>query len=120
MLPVLFVTHVPGCTKQGRERGPSPRSAVRGQSPPVLAVLPALPFTVAARDGAPSDDAVAKRLIAESIANYSGACACPYNATKNGSRCGKRSAYSKPGGASPLCYRRDVSEAMIEAYRARK
>lgn len=67
-----------------------------------------------------SDDAIAKILIKESIADYPGNCACPYNTTRNGSRCGKRSAYSKPGGADPLCYRRDVTDAMIEAYRAQE
>jgi hypothetical protein len=68
----------------------------------------------------PSDDEVAKILIAESIAAYSGSCPCPYNRARNGSRCGKRSAYSRPGGASPLCYRRDVSDEMIKAWRAER
>ena len=56
--------------------------------------------------------AVAKRkMIAESIANYRGNCPCPYNTASNGSSCGKRSAYSRPGGATPLCYDTDISEA---------
>ena len=46
--------------------------------------------------------------IAESIAAYSGVCACPYNRASNGSKCGKRSAWSKPGGAEPLCYESDI------------
>ena len=40
-------------------------------------------------------------------------CACPYNSARNGSRCGGRSAYSRPGGASPLCYPSDVSDGMV-------
>ncbi|MEP7452723.1 SH3 domain-containing protein [Phyllobacterium sp. SB3] len=35
---------------------------------------------------------------------YSGTCDCPYDYARNGSRCGGRSAYSRPGGRSPICY----------------
>ena len=66
-----------------------------------------------------SDDDIKKILIELSIASYSGNCPCPYNTMRNGRRCGKNSAYSKPGGARPLCYPSDVSIKMIEAYRAR-
>src|SRR5215470_9791701 len=31
-------------------------------------------------------------------------CACPDDLMRNGRTCGGRSAYSRPGGASPLCY----------------
>jgi hypothetical protein len=34
----------------------------------------------------------------------SGSCDCPYDYTSSGSRCGDRSAYSRPGGRSPICY----------------
>jgi len=51
---------------------------------------------------------IKKKMIQQSINNYSGSCPCPYNITKRGRRCGKRSAYSRPGGASPLCYERDI------------
>jgi len=46
--------------------------------------------------------------IDESIASYPGSCACPYSRTSNGSKCGKRSAWSKPGGYEPLCYESDI------------
>jgi hypothetical protein len=36
---------------------------------------------------------------------------------RNGRACGGRSAYSRPGGAAPLCYPTDVTAAMIDAYR---
>jgi len=39
---------------------------------------------------------------------------------RNGRRCGGNSAYSKPGGASPLCYARDVTDEMVERYRKSK
>jgi hypothetical protein len=47
-------------------------------------------------------------------------CACPDDTMRNGRACGGRSAYSRPGGASPLCYPIDVSAAMIESYRQRQ
>ena len=56
-------------------------------------------------------------LMTRSLASYSGSCPCPYNTDRAGRRCGGRSAYSRPGGASPLCYSRDVSEAMINRFR---
>ena len=64
-----------------------------------------------------SDDEVTQAIIFESIASYPGTCACPYNRARNGSKCGRRSAYSKPGGYSPICYPRDVSREMISNYR---
>jgi len=48
-------------------------------------------------------------LINKSIANYPGKCPCPYSIMSNGNKCGKRSAYSKPGGYEPLCYISDIS-----------
>lgn len=52
-----------------------------------------------------------RKMITDSISSYSGNCACPYNSAVNGSSCGKRSAYSKPGGAAPLCYETDITDA---------
>jgi hypothetical protein len=47
-------------------------------------------------------------------------CACPDDSARNGSACGGRSAYSRPGGAAPLCYPSNVTAAMIESYRQRQ
>lgn len=66
-----------------------------------------------------SDAVIVQRIIAESISGYSGSCPCPENRDRAGRHCGRRSAYSKPGGAAPVCYPGDVSRAMIEAFRAR-
>lgn len=63
-----------------------------------------------------TDDEIAATLIRESIRSYSGNCPCPYNIMKNGRRCGGTSAYSKPKGKSPLCYREDVTEEMIREW----
>ena len=65
-----------------------------------------------------SDAQVRQILIADSIAAYSGNCPCPYSTARNGSRCGRRSAYSRAGGAETLCYSNDVSDAMVRDYRA--
>ncbi len=73
-----------------------------------------------ARQNALSDDEIAKRIIAESIASHAGSCACPFNTARNGSACGRRSAYSRPGGDAPICYRKDVTADDIADYRTRR
>ncbi|WP_457363764.1 hypothetical protein [Pseudomonas sp. TE3610] len=72
-----------------------------------------------AKSSSPTDDEIARRIITESIATYPSVCACPYNRARNGSSCGRRSAYSKPGGYAPICYREDVSDEEIAQYRRR-
>lgn len=71
--------------------------------------------------GTPKTDAEIKQaIIDESIADYRahrGNCPCPYNTDRAGHRCGARSAYSRPGGASPICYDTDVTQKMVEEYR---
>lgn len=59
-----------------------------------------------AKTQALSDAQVKKEIIAESIADYPGPCACPYNQARNGSACGKRSAWSKAGVFTHLLCRR--------------
>ena len=72
------------------------------------------------RKKALSDAQIRQILIEESISAYSGNCPCPYSTARNGSRCGKRSAYSREGGAAPLCYAKDVTAEMVSAYRAER
>ena len=67
---------------------------------------------------AQSDAAIRQKIIRQSIANYSGSCPCPYNTDRAGRSCGRRSAYSRPGGYSPRCYPSDVTAAEVKAYRA--
>jgi hypothetical protein len=66
-----------------------------------------------------SDAQIKQRLIRQSIASYSGSCPCPYNVDRGGRRCGARSAYSRPGGRSPLCFASDISAAQVRAARGR-
>ena len=63
------------------------------------------------------DDRIRQIIIQQSIASYPGSCACPYSTMRNGRRCGRRSAYSKPGGYDPLCYKRDISDQMVEQFK---
>jgi cell division protein FtsN len=42
----------------------------------------------------------------------------PTNTTGAVTLAAARSAYSRPGGASPKCYPKDISKAEVEAYRA--
>lgn len=62
--------------------------------------------------------AIGKVLIAASIARYPGPCACPYHSARNGSSCGRRAAYVRPGGYAPLCYAKDITPEMVAEYRA--
>lgn len=64
-----------------------------------------------------SDEAVKEMIIKGSIASYSGNCPCPFNTARNGSSCGKRSAWSRAGGYSPICYKNEVTKKMINEWR---
>ncbi len=66
-----------------------------------------------------NDKQVKQEIIRESIESYPSNCPCPENRASNGSRCGKRSAWSKAGGYAPICYENEVSKEMIEAWRKR-
>jgi hypothetical protein len=75
-------------------------------------------FSVTTVVAAPMSDGDIKRaIIQQSLAAYPGPCPCPYNHARNGSSCGRRSAYSRPGGYSPVCYDADVTPDMMRRYR---
>jgi hypothetical protein len=86
----------------------------------VLIVLMLVAPSAAAGQPALSDQQIAARIVQESRDAYyrtGHPCACPDDLARNGSRCGGRSAYSRPGGASPKCYVTDVTADEIAAYR---
>ena len=63
---------------------------------------------------------VRAQIVQESVASYLSTgrpCACPYNTMRNGAACGGRSAYSRAGGAAPLCYPHDVTDTIVSLYR---
>lgn len=66
-----------------------------------------------------TDAQIRSALIQQSIASTPGNCPCPFNTAANGSRCGKRSSYSRGGGYSPICYPEDVTLEMVRQYRSR-
>ncbi|MDN5642522.1 MAG: hypothetical protein L0G42_06205 [Acinetobacter sp.] len=78
-----------------------------------------LTFAADAKQSTQSDEAIKKEIIQQSIQAYSGNCPCPYNTARNGSWCGKRSAYNRVGGAAPLCYPEDVSDRMVKEFKGR-
>ena len=84
----------------------------------ILAILMMLSFSATAKSNL-SDAKIKQQMINQSIASYSGTCPCPYNIASNGSRCGRRSAYTKPGGYAPLCYETDITSQMVEQFRDR-
>lgn len=56
------------------------------------------------------------QMIRESTARYQGSCPCPYFRDRAGRSCGRRSAWSRPGGASPLCYPEDITADMVREF----
>src|SRR5262245_46317271 len=66
-----------------------------------------------------TDQQVRELIVAQSLRSYPGNCPCPYNVDRAGRQCGKRSAWSKPGGYSPICFVTEVSEAQVRAFRSR-
>ena len=88
---------------------------------PVLAIIVLTLATPAfALQPSLSDDEVRQAIIQKSIAAYNATghpCACPYQTDRAGHSCGGRSAYSRPGGAAPLCYPADVTAGMIADWR---
>jgi hypothetical protein len=87
----------------------------------VLAFFLATAFGQSTKTDKPSktDAEVKQEIIKQSIASYKGSCPCPYSVDRAGRMCGVRSAYSRPGGASPICYEKDVTQKMVDEYRKR-
>jgi hypothetical protein len=66
------------------------------------------------------DSDVRQQIIQSSVNDYRATghpCACPYNTARNGSRCGDRSAYIRPGGAAPVCYPKDITDQMVSDWK---
>jgi hypothetical protein len=72
-----------------------------------------------AQEDPQSDQQIKRQIIRQSLGAYPGNCPCPYNTDRAGRSCGKRSAYSRPGGRQPICYETDVTKEMLEQYRTR-
>jgi len=85
-----------------------------------FAAVLALSFSMMAGQLTNKTDVEIKELIIkDSIASYRGSCPCPSSKDSAGKNCGARIAYSKPGGASPICYGKDVTQKMVDDYRSK-
>ncbi len=85
---------------------PAPQQALTSRP------APSKPDTVPSYDR----NQVVQAIIDASIRAYPGNCPCPYNRMRNGRSCGGNSAFSKPGGRSPICYPEQVTSKMIERF----
>jgi len=118
--PVAFI----GPAAQAPAPVPSPTAS--GGLTPTKANLPDEPAGPGSKrqvEAALTAAAIAAIIVQASRAQYHAGgrpCACPDDTMRNGRACGGRSAYSRPGGAAPLCYPSDVTAAMIESYRQRQ
>jgi hypothetical protein len=66
-----------------------------------------------ARPAVASPD-IKSTIVAASIFGYEKPCPCPYS--KDGT-CGNQSAWSRGGGANPLCYRSEVTAEDVKRWR---
>jgi hypothetical protein len=119
--PVAFV----GPAAQQSTQAPVP-GVFNGPTPSTKAGLPDKPAARATKRKAETvltAAAIAAIIVQTSRDQYHTGgrpCARPDDTMRNGRACGGRSAYSRPGGAAPLCYPSDVTAAMIDAYRHRQ
>jgi hypothetical protein len=74
-----------------------------------------------------SDDTIRKMMIEENKKAYfkkmrrrgnAGTCPCPYSMNRAGQECGDSSAYIKPGGESPWCFPKDISQKDLDSWKA--
>jgi hypothetical protein len=112
-------------TAEGLSRQPGQTALLQAPSQPSPSSVPAKAPTPVDEEATNrsliSDIAVIATVIAASRAAYLAMgkpCGCPDHVAANGSRCGLRSAHTKPGGFKPLCFPTDVSPAIIAAWRA--
>lgn len=131
--PEAIVWHQPTVTvaQANTATAPVPPEPSEGVATRTPAARPAVPRTQVAKpaeevatrtpDAEPkpaakpnrSDSEVISAIIARSRASYPGNCGCPNDTDRAGRSCGGRSAYSRAGGRSVVCYPADVTPAMI-------
>lgn len=128
--PPLPVADVPESTWQPAT-APPPPPVSRADVPPIQprvqkAALPPMPAVERARPAPPPqvrrsptliDAAIVSAIISRSRASYPGNCGCPDDRDRAGRRCGGRSAYSRAGGYSVVCYPRDVTPQMVASFK---
>ncbi|BCG10316.1 hypothetical protein M2371_001365 [Buttiauxella sp. BIGb0471] len=83
----------------------------------IMAVAMAFGMVTSVNASQNKDD-IKQQIIDASIEGYPGNCPCPYNSMRNGRQCGGRSAWSKEGGYSPICYKKEVTDEMVKEWEA--
>ena len=93
-----------------------------GEPPPVSTPLsgpdPTLPTVQAPALHQLADDRIRQAIIAESIRQYGGECAYPFQVDRHGRICGKRAGtLLGPRHPKPFCTPADVSDDKVKAWR---
>jgi hypothetical protein len=123
--PLQPVTRPNPVARAGRATSPAVGRPAAGPDPATSNVTVTAQASLDRPEGAAviSTAAIAALIVKESRSAYYATgrpCACPDDRMRNGHVCGGRSAYSRPGGAAPLCYPSDVTAGQISEYRARR
>jgi hypothetical protein len=120
--PVAFIAPAVPAPSAPNVPLPATKTSLPATAAPASTDKPSVPDTKRKAEAVLTAAAIAAIIVQASRDQYHAGgrpCACPDDTTRNGSSCGGRSAYSRPGGAAPLCYLGDVTAAMIESYRQR-
>lgn len=115
----IAATHFQGAFAAGKER-PTVWPVLLIVT--IMLALGAVWYMLRPPPGGLSDAEVRDQIIKESIAAYQKSgrpCACPFSPMADGKQCGDFSAYRQPGAAAPLCYPKDISNAMVRDWRQR-
>jgi hypothetical protein len=94
-------------------------AGMRASARMVLLLALILTSSVAIAADALTHKQIRQIIIQQSINSYLGNCPCPYNTDRAGKHCGGRSAYSRAGGYSPVCFESDISDVQVSEYRQR-
>jgi hypothetical protein len=68
-----------------------------------------------------SDDSVRQSITRQSIGTFLATgqmCPCPFSLDRLGRRCVAQSEYTKSSGTRPICFPDDVTDAMVQAWKA--
>jgi hypothetical protein len=84
-----------------------------------IAALSGLMLAGAAWAGETTVEQVREQIVRASVASYSGSCACPYSNDAAGDPCGARSAWSKKGGKTIVCFAHEVTDEQVRQFRQR-
>ena len=76
-------------------------------------------FSALAETRAVGEADIWSMIIRDSIVSYARSCPCPYSADRSGRRCGDRSAYTRFGTRSLMCYPQDIPDEANARYRER-